>query len=78
MPNYTYRCPANGQVHEVLHGMQARLATWGELCVALELAPGDTPADAPLERDLGGFAVLDRLGEPERPCGKSSCGCFGN
>lgn len=52
MPIYEYYCPANEAHVEVLHGMNERLNTWGELCEMAKLEVGDTPADAPVERLL--------------------------
>jgi hypothetical protein len=50
VPRYDYRCEANGRVVEVRHGMNERLATWGEVCARAGVALGDTPAAAPVEK----------------------------
>lgn len=50
MPIYEYRCPANGEVIEVMHGIDERLTTWGDLCRQAEIDRGDTAADEPVER----------------------------
>ena len=50
MPNYDYHCPSNGRRVEVFHPMKERLRTWGELCRRAGIEPGDTPADAPVEK----------------------------
>jgi len=50
MPNYDYHCPANGRRVEVFHPIKDRLRTWGELCRRAGIDPGDTPADAPVEK----------------------------
>ena len=50
MPRYDYRCDANGRVVEVTHGMNERLATWGEVCERAGLETAGTPADAPVEK----------------------------
>jgi hypothetical protein len=50
MPAYDYRCPANGRVVEVRHGMNDRLATWAEVADRAGIPPGDTAPDAPVER----------------------------
>lgn len=52
MPNYDYRCPANGQVIEVYHSIHQKIATWGELCATNEMPIGNTPEDAPVEKVL--------------------------
>jgi hypothetical protein len=54
MPMYEYKCDANGQVIEVVHRMSERYTTWGELCAAARLPLGDTPADAPVAKLVGG------------------------
>jgi hypothetical protein len=53
MPKYDYHCPSNGQVVETSHSMSQKLATWGELCQAAGVDPGDTPMNAPIERLIG-------------------------
>lgn len=50
MPTYDYRCPANGRVLEVFHGMSERVASWGELCALAGIEPGETDPQAPVER----------------------------
>lgn len=50
MPMYDYRCEANNRVVEVRHCMSESMSTWGELCAKARIDPGDTPADAPVER----------------------------
>ena len=57
MPLYEYHCAANGQSVEVVHRMSERYETWGELCENAKLDLGDTPADAPIERLIGGGSV---------------------
>lgn len=83
MPTYDYRCAANGRVIEVRHRMSERLTTWGELCALAGLEPGETPADAPVERLITGAQVVRRssLGEAPAPacaagpcCGGGPCG----
>jgi len=46
MPNYDYHCPDKGETVEVVHGMNDRLQTWGELCERSGHPLGDTPAGA--------------------------------
>lgn len=77
MPSYDYRCPANGRVVEVRHGMNEALTTWGELCARAGIEPGATPLDAPVERLITGGAVvgsaaLKNPGPP--PCMSGGCG----
>ena len=50
MPMYEYRCPDNGRVVEVIHGIAQRVSTWGLLCKLAEIPMGDTSANAPVER----------------------------
>ena len=50
MPYYEYECAANGQTVEVRHGMSEELTTWGQLVDRAAVDPGDTPADAPIQR----------------------------
>jgi len=85
MPSYDYLCKANRRIVEVRHRMSERIETWGELCHLAGIEPGDTPADAPVEKLITGGAVISstRLKNPEPPCGSGSCGttttpCCGN
>ena len=50
MPYYEYRCATNGRTVEVRHAMDRKLESWGEVVSAAGIDPGDTPADAPVER----------------------------
>ena len=50
MPNYDYFCPVNGRRVEVFHKLAESISSWGELCQRAGLAPGDTPADSPVEK----------------------------
>ncbi len=52
MPLYEYRCPTNGQVVEVRHGMSERLETWAEVCERAGRDVGRTPLETPVERIL--------------------------
>jgi hypothetical protein len=52
MPIYEYQCDANRIRVEVLHSMDERLKTWGELCERVGIDPGDTPPDSPVEKVL--------------------------
>ncbi len=52
MPLYEYICPQNQRTFEVRHGMNERVETWGELCRLAGESPGETPADAPVEKLL--------------------------
>lgn len=77
MPTYDYRCPANGRVVEVRHGMAEQLTTWGELCRHAGIEPGDTPSDSPVERMISAAGVVNSssLRNPEPPaCGSGGCG----
>ena len=77
MPSYDYRCEANGRVVEVRHGMNEKLATWGEVCEKAGIDPGETAADAPVNRLItgGGIVSSAALSNPEAPaCGAGGCG----
>ena len=77
MPSYDYRCEANGRVVEVRHGINEKLATWGEVCARAGLEPGDTAADTPVQRLITGGSVVSSsaLSNPEAPaCGAGGCG----
>lgn len=63
MPKYDYLCPSNGQTVEVSHSMSATLETWGQVCDAAGIEPGQTPRDARVVRALGGaMAITSRRG----------------
>ena len=53
MPLYDYQCPANGVRIEIHHAMSKTISTWGQLCGLSGHEPGDTPADAPVEKMVG-------------------------
>lgn len=65
MPIYEYYCETNGRQVEVVHGMKEALATWGELCRAAGIEPGDTPADAPVQRLLFAPGVNTPTGDSQ-------------
>ena len=73
MPYYEYRCAENGRTLEVRHGMDERLATWGELVRAAGADPGDTPSDAPIERLLSAPVPLTSS-QPGGDSGFQGCG----
>ena len=50
MPRYDYHCDANGETVEVIHSINDRLLTWGEVCERSGIEPGQTPADAAVRR----------------------------
>ena len=54
VPTYDYHCETNGQVVEVKHRMNERLATWGELCTRAGIELGNTPLDAAVEKLITG------------------------
>ena len=77
MPAYDYLCPTNGRVLEVKHKMSDAITTWGELCAAAAIEPGDTAPEAPVERLISEGSVVDSraLKNPEGPpCGGGGCG----
>ena len=77
MPTYDYRCPANGRVVEVKHRMSEMVHTWGELCQMAGIEPGDTPADAAVERMATGGNIISSGGRGSGPaptCPSGGCG----
>ena len=58
MPMYDYQCEANGEIIEVVHGMSVKFSTWGELCEHAGRDLGDTPADTPVTRLVGGGSAI--------------------
>ena len=78
MPSYDYRCPDNGEVVTVRHRMSEKLTSWGELCELAGREPGETPADAPVERLISGGALVSSKAlknpEPSSCCGGGMCG----
>ncbi len=81
MLTYQYRCEQNGETLEVRHRMTERFTTWGELCAALERAPGPTPVDTPVERLIsGGLLGTVSGGTPQTSTMPSlpMAGCCGN
>lgn len=77
MALYDYYCEANDRTVEVRHGMSRSISTWGELCEAAGIAPGDTPAGEPVRRLMG--APIPMTGSSTSadgppPCGPA-CGC---
>jgi predicted nucleic acid-binding Zn ribbon protein len=79
MPSYDYQCPGNGRVVEVRHGINERLATWGEVCDRAGIDAGDTAADAPVKRLISGGGIVSSgaLANPEPTCGAGACGMCG-
>lgn len=75
MPTYDYCCDANGRIVEARHRISETLANWGELCEKAGIAPGDTPADAPVRRLATGGNIVSRsaLKNPEPACGGGGC-----
>lgn len=77
MPIYEYRCPANGRLVEVRHGMAERLSSWGELCERAEIPADGTDAAAPVEKliSAGFIAGPPAATGCEAPaCGSGGCG----
>jgi len=50
MPSYDYHCEENGQTIEVVHGIDTRLQTWGEVCYVAQMPPGQTDPMAPVKK----------------------------
>ena len=79
MPTYDYRCEDSGEVFEVNHPMSLFIATWGDLCEAGNLDPGDIAAEAPVTKLLrtGGVVKSSSLSNPEAPPCMTGAGCSG-
>jgi len=78
MPTYDYRCDTNGRVLEVIHRMSESLSTWGELCDRAGIDPGDTPAEAPVQRLATGGNIISGTSwgsdvAPAAACGSGAC-----
>ena len=76
MPTYEYRCPANGRLVEVRHGMAERLFSWGELCERAGITPGVTDPASPVEKLISaGFLATSSTRPSEAPgCAGGGCG----
>ncbi len=70
MPRYEYHCQESGRTVEVEHAMSERLSTWGELCRRAGVDPGDTPANAPVEKVIS----LPAIGGSQPHSGPGFCG----
>jgi predicted nucleic acid-binding Zn ribbon protein len=65
MPTYVYLCDANGASVEVVHRMAEDVKTWGELCELAGRDQKDTPADAPVRRQIFAPGVQSLRGPAE-------------
>jgi hypothetical protein len=74
MPKYDYLCAANGRTVEVQHRMSEEVATWGDLCRRAGIEPGDTPADAPVEKTFTRASVMQASNAGSDSSGGSSFG----
>lgn len=52
MPTYVYQCEDNGARVEVLHGINEKVETWGELCALAGYETGPTPAEARVQKAI--------------------------
>ena len=50
MPRYDYRCDDNGVTLEVIHSINDRVNTWGDLCARAGFDPGDTDPDTAVRK----------------------------
>jgi len=50
MPAYDYKCEKNGYTVEVIHPINTKLQTWGELCYVAQIPLGDTDPMAPVKK----------------------------
>ena len=71
MPTYEYRCPANGCLVEVRHGMAERLLSWGELCERAGITPGVTDPASPVEKLIS--AAFLATSSSAEPCAGGGC-----
>lgn len=69
MPTFDFSCAANGRTFEVLLRIGESLATWGELWECAGWSPGETPANAPVEKIVTRACVITqaRLGSGAEP-----------
>jgi hypothetical protein len=75
VPKYDYHCPSNGMTLEASHPMRESVETWGQLCSLMGADPGNTPADAPVERAIHGvMAITSSRGGPGPAPSGGSCG----
>jgi len=79
VPNYEYRCNANGSVVEVQHKMAERISTWGELCDRAGIPRGKTSAKARDEKlmSAGFVGTSSRQSPASAPCEAPMCGTGG-
>ncbi len=78
MPTYDYHCHANTRTVEVRHAMHESVSTWGEVCARAGVDPGDTPADAAVEKIFTTSQVVNsrHLGSGlEPPCASGGPCC---
>jgi hypothetical protein len=78
MPTYDYRCDSNGRVLEVSHRMSENVSTWGELCARAGIDPGETPAEALVQRLATGGNIISSTSRgsesaPATACGSGAC-----
>ena len=50
MPRYDYHCEANGRTVEVVHGINERLLTWGEVCDLVGVEGDKTDRNSPVQK----------------------------
>ena len=79
MPTYDYHCETNGETVRVFHSIHGRVRNWGELCSHAGRAPGDTAAEAPVQRLIGGGLLRLQAGSGGGHgvggcCGVEGCG----
>ena len=78
MPTYDYRCDVIDRVVDVRHRMSHRILTWGELCDAAGIDPGETETITPVTRLAnGGNVVKSSSLRNNAPQGCNPDGCCG-
>jgi len=75
MPRYDYTCAHNGRTIEVSHSMSERVECWGELCDKAGIELGDSPADAPVFKELSTGTLAERSARKNDFSLPPSCAC---
>ena len=71
MPTYNYHCEENDKVVEIDHDVNELITTWGGLCTQANIAPGNTPTDAPITKLATG--TTEPASKPGGCCSGGNC-----
>lgn len=63
MPAYDYFCEANGRTIEVVHTVNAKLKSWGEVCYVAQIPLGDTDPLAPVRKVISASTISIPVGD---------------